>query len=184
MSNNGYISYFDWLGDWQDDRFGEHEGDGNDVESAGEFAGMSALEFVKDALGEEPYGKQQDILRAVDSEARRVSVVGCNGSGKDWTAARVVLWWVHRYSPAKAVVTGPTLRQVEDIVWNEVQFAYGKAAEKFPGKMLKNRYDIDEQTFAVGFTSNSPHKILGYHSPHLLAVVTEAHAVPPIISTR
>ena len=45
--------------------------------------------------------------------------------------------------------------------------------------MLKNRYDIDEQTFAVGFTTNSPHKILGYHSPHLLAVVTEAHAVPP-----
>ena len=177
MSNNGYISYFDWLGDWQDDRFGEHGEDGNNVESAGEFAGMSALEFVKDTLGEEPYGKQQDILRAVDSEARRVSVVGCNGSGKDWTAARVVLWWVHRYSPAKAVVTGPTLRQVEDIVWNEVQFAYGKAAEKFPGKMLKNRYDIDEQTFAVGFTSNSPHKILGYHSPNLLAVVTEAHAV-------
>ena len=104
------------------------------MESAGEFAGMSALEFVKDALGEEPYGKQQDILRAVDSEARRVSVVGCNGSGKDWTAARVVLWWVHRYSPAKAVVTGPTLRQVEDIVWNEVQFRIREGCREVSGQ--------------------------------------------------
>ena len=168
MSQNGHISYYDW--------FGEHEI--REEESEGEFAGMSALEFVEKTLGEKPYEKQKEILRLVDSEARRISVVGCNGSGKDWTTARIVLWWVHRYSPAKAIVTGPTLRQVEDIVWNEGRFAHGKAADKFPGKMMKSRYEIDAQTFALGFTSNSPYKILGFHSPHLLAVITEAHAVP------
>lgn len=163
-------NYFDLMGerDWDADAGG----------SAGILGDMPALEFVEGTLGEEPYGKQQEILRLVDSEARRISVVGCNGSGKDWTTARVVLWWVHRHSPAKAIVTGPTLRQVEDIVWNEVRFAYGKAADKFPGKMTKTRYEIDEQTFAFGFTSNSPYKILGFHSPNLLAVITEAHAVP------
>ena len=168
MSQNEHISYYD--------RFGEHED--KKEQGEGEFAGTPALEFVERTLGEKPYEKQKDILRLVDSEARRISVVGCNGSGKDWTAARIVLWWVHRYSPAKAIVTGPTLRQVEDIVWNEVRFAHGKAADKFPGTMLKSRYDIDAQTFALGFTSNSPYKILGFHSPHLLAVITEAHAVP------
>ena len=167
MAENENMNIFDLTGEWE-----------RKEETAGILGNMPALEFVEGTLEEEPYGKQQEILRLVDSEARRISVVGCNGSGKDWTAARVVLWWVHRHSPAKAIVTGPTLRQVEDIVWNEVRFAYGKVADKFPGKMMKTRYEIDEQTFALGFTSDSPYKILGFHSPNLLAVITEAHAVP------
>ena len=167
MSQNGQISHYDWIG--------EHE---SEESSAGVLGEMPALEFVQGTLKETPYGKQKEILRLVDSKARRISVVGCNGSGKDWTTARIVLWWVHRFSPAKAIVTGPTLRQVEEIVWNEVRFAHGKAADKFPGKMMKSRYEIDEQTFALGFTSNSPYKILGFHSPNLLAVITEAHALP------
>ena len=167
MSDNGQINRYDLVGEREREK-----------ETLGVLGKMSALEFVRGTLKEKPYEKQRDILKAVDSDARRISVVGCNGSGKDWTAARVVLWWVLRHSPAKAIVTGPTLRQVEDIVWNEVRFAHGKAADRFPGRMLKTRYDIDEQTFALGFTSNSPFKLLGFHSPNLLAVITEAHALP------
>ena len=154
--------------------------DHNNTDSAdARHGGMSALEFVREVLGEDPYSKQQEILNAVDGDARRVSVVGCHGSGKDWTAARILLWWVHSHSPAKAVVTGPTLRQVNDIVWNEVRHAYGKAMDELPGKMRGTaRYEIDAQTYALGFTSNSPYKILGHHSPNLLAIITEAHAVP------
>ena len=74
-------------------------------------------------------------------------------------------------------MTGPTLRQVEDIVWNEIRAAHGKAADMLPGRMPKNRYVIGEETFALGFTTDSPHKILGFHSPNLLAVITEAHAI-------
>ena len=156
------------------DLTGEREGSPG---SPGVLGEMRALDFVEGMLEEKPYPKQQEILRLVDSNTRRISVVGCNGSGKDWTTARVLLWWVHRHSPAKAIVTGPTLRQVEDIVWNELRAAHGKAAGEFPGKMLKNRYEIDAETFALGFTTDSPHKILGFHSPNLLAVITEAHAV-------
>ena len=42
--------------------------------------------FVREVLREDPYDKQEEILRAM-AAARRVSVVGCNGSGKDWAAA-------------------------------------------------------------------------------------------------
>ena len=164
------IGIYDWTG--------EHE---TDESSAGALGKMSALEFVEGTLEEEPYEKQKDILRLMDSDTRRISVVGCNGSGKDWTTARIALWWVHRYSPAMAVITGPTMRQVEDIVWNELRAAHAKAADKFPdiitGKMLRRRYVIDEESFALGFTSNSPNKMLGFHSPNLLAVITEAHAI-------
>ena len=170
MSTNGHINLEDWIGE----RYGSDE---SQREADGELGRVSALEFVERVLGEKPYEKQREMLRLMDSDARRISVVGCNGSGKDWTTARIVLWWVHKFSPAMAIVTGPTLRQVEDIVWNELRFAYGKAADRFPGKMLKLRYELDEKTFAMGFTSNSEHKILGFHSPNLLAVITEAHAL-------
>ena len=133
--------------------------------------------FVQEVLKERPYDKQIEILKAA-AQSRRISVVGCNGSGKDWAAARAVLWWVHSRSPAKAIVTGPTTRQVDDIVWNEIRAAYGQAPDRFPGRMFRtSRYEIDDQTFALGFVSSSPYNLQGFHSPNLMVVITEAHAV-------
>jgi hypothetical protein len=128
-------------------------------------------------LGEKCYDKQLDILKAV-GQSRRTSVVGCNGSGKDWAAARAMLWWMNSRYPAKAIVTGPTNRQVDDIVWNEVRSAYSKAAGRLDGKMFQTcRYELDDQTFALGFSTNSPWNLQGFHSPNLLVIITEAHAV-------
>ena len=116
--------------------------------------------FVERVLGEKPYDKQVEILKAVEVY-RRISVVGCNGSGKDWAAARVVLWWMYSRSPARAIVTGPTSRQVDDIVWNEIRSAYGRAADKLGGRMFRTaRYELDEKSFAIGFASNSPKDFL------------------------
>ena len=85
---------------------------------------------------------------------------------------------MHSRHPAKAIVTGPTSRQVDDIVWNEIRVAYGRAPDRFPGKMFRtSRYQLDEQSFALGFTTDSPYNLQGFHSPNLLVVVTEAHAV-------
>ena len=155
----------------------DSDGESDDDESLGKYKG-GALKFVTDVLHEKPYNKQEEILRAVGRN-RRVSVVGCNGSGKDWAAARAVLWWIHSHRPAKAIVTGPTSRQVDDIVWNEVRHAYSKAAARLGGQMAarSSRYMVDDQTFALGFTSDSPFNFQGFHSPNLLVAVTEAHAV-------
>ena len=133
--------------------------------------------FVREVLGEEPYDKQTEMLGAARG-ARRVSIVGCNGSGKDWAAAPLVLWCVHSRSPAKAIVTGPTTRQVDDIVWKEMRMAYNRAPDLLGGRMFRtSRYEVDEQTFALGFATDSPYNIQGFHSPNLLVVITEAHAV-------
>ena len=135
------------------------------------------VRFVREVLNEKPYDKQVEILKAVP-RSRRVSVVGCNGSGKDWAAARVVLWWLHSRWPAKAIVTGPTSRQVDEIVWNEIRAAYAGAQDKLSGRMFRSsRYELDERSFALGFATNSPYNLQGFHSPNLLVVVTEAHAV-------
>ncbi len=137
--------------------------------------------FVTDVLGDAgaPYSKQAEMLEALVHE-RRVSVVGANGSGKDWAAARAVLWWLETRPEAKALTLGPTQRQVEEIVWQEMREAYAAAADVLNGRMLKSAYRIDEQRFALGFSTNNALNIQGFHSDQLLVVVTEAHAMPQL----
>ena len=136
------------------------------------------VRFVRERLadGGAPYAKQEEFLRAAASH-RRVSVVGCNGSGKDWAAARILLWWMTTRPKAKAIVTGPTQRQVEEVVWREIRFAHSMAQPALKGQMQASRYLIDDQRFALGFSTDRSYNLQGFHSPNLLVVVTEAHAV-------
>ena len=133
--------------------------------------------FVEEVLGEAPYAKQREMLEAVVHN-RRVSVVGANGSGKDWAAARAVLWWIATRPRATVVVTGPTQRQVEEIVWRELRGAYKASRVPLGGRVSGSHWNIDDDRFAIGFSTNRPENLQGFHSPELLVVVTEAHAVP------
>ena len=137
--------------------------------------------FVTDVLGDAgtPYSKQAEMLDALVHE-RRVSVVGANGSGKDWVAGRAMLWWLETRPEAKALTVGPTQRQVDEIVWQEMREAYAAATDVLSGRMFKSAYRIDEQRFALGFSTNNPLNIQGFHSEELLVVVTEAHAMPQL----
>ena len=36
-----------------------------------------------------------------------------------------------------------------------------------------SRYEVDDRTFAIGFATNSPYNLQGFHSPNLLVVITE-----------
>ena len=135
--------------------------------------------FVMDVFGDagKPYSKQIEMLEAL-VDHRRVSVVGANGSGKDWLVARAGLWWLETREEAKVLVMGPTQRQVEEIVWQEMHAAYGTASERLSGRMLTSKYRIDENRFAIGFSTNKACNVQGFHSPELLVIVTEAHAMP------
>ena len=135
--------------------------------------------FVKEVLQDagKPYDKQEAILDALARYAA-VSVVAANSSGKDWAAARAVLWWLHTRPHAKAVVTGPTARQVKEILWHELGVSPLAAANgRLPGKLTADKYVIDDDRFAIAFCSNSQHNLQGFHSPNLLVVVTEAQGV-------
>ncbi len=137
--------------------------------------------FLTDVLGDAgaPYSKQAEMLEALVHH-RRVSVVGANGSGKDWATARAMLWWLETRPDAAALTLGPTQRQVDEIVWREMREAYAAAADVLSGRMLRSAYRIDEQRFALGFSTNNALNIQGFHSEELLVVVTEAHAMPQL----
>lgn len=139
------------------------------------------------------YSKQDEMTRAVFTSPR-VTVSGANGTGKDFQAARIALAWLTLLEPAKVVVIAPTHRQVEDIFWNEMRAAFRSKAfrepwglKMFPGSArVECLYDAEEH-FGVGFATKDKaagvnqmptgEGLQGYHSPNLLAIISEAHAV-------
>lgn len=147
--------------------------------------------FTRRILGAEIYAQQQQLLHAVATSSR-VAVTGANGTGKDFMAARAILWWLVRYKPSKVIVTAPTWRQINDIIWNEMRAAFAsKMVEEDWGFHMYKRPRIEsernpQEHFAVGFATQETAEnrqmplgagLQGYHSPRLLVVVSEAHAV-------
>jgi hypothetical protein len=85
------------------------------------------------------------------------------------------------FDPAKVVIIGPTHRQVKDIVWQNTRESWANArtrGQDLGGEMHSTpRWVKGDNYFAVGFATDSPYNIDGYHSPHLLVIITEAHHV-------
>ena len=133
--------------------------------------------FLRFVLGCDPYEKQLQIIEAV-RDHRRVAVVGCNGSGKDWMSGRIMLWWQSVYYPAIPVVVGPTHRQVSDIVWKEARSAFRESRFPLGGYMKQTaRWETDDRHYAIGLSTDNDMNLQGFHSPNLLVIVTEAHNV-------
>ena len=123
-----------------------------------------------------PYPKQTEMLNLV-AKQRRISVVGCHASGKDWVTARVILWWLETRPKAKVVVIAPTQRQMEQILWQELASAIANADVELSGKLTRSRYTISPDRFAIAFSTDKPENIQGFHSPELLLIIDEAHGV-------
>ncbi len=149
------------------------------------------MRFARRVLGAQLYPKQQELLSAV-ARHPRVSVTGANGTGKDFAAAAAAWWWLVNFHRSIVVVMAPTFRQVNDIVFAEIRAAYGRkqVANPWGFKVYRRPRIVDlyepEYHYAVGFTANESvggygmtlgRGVLGYHSPHQLVIVSEAHGV-------
>ena len=127
------------------------------------------------------YPKQIETSNSV-RDNRRTAEVGANGTGKDYKSGRLMLWWMYAYDDAMVIVYGPTSRQVNEIIWKEGRVAFHGSNVPLPGRMYTgaSKYVIGDFREAQGFSSDSSATgagIQGFHSGHLLVIVTEAHGV-------
>lgn len=132
--------------------------------------------FCREVLNCDPYPKQIEIIESIrDNE--QTSVVGANSVGKDWMTGRIIAWWQATHYPAKTILTGPTARQVADIVWREFRLAFYAASPPLDGRVLpvEPRWEVNDEHFAIGFSTDRPWNLTGFHGANVLVVVTEAH---------
>src|SRR5438034_143868 len=152
------------------------------ADEAAQFARYAAdpVAFARQVLGQTPWSRQAEIMRAVATESQ-TTVRSSHGVGKTWVAAALALWWVYTRRPSLVLTTAPTARQVEGLLWAEVNRLWRKAGQAqgqpLPGRCLQTRLDGCPAQQAVGLTTNEPERFAGWHSEHLLVIVDEASGV-------
>lgn len=115
-------------------------------------------------------------------------VPSANAMGKDWTiSGRAALWFYECFAPTcKVVMTGPTERQVVDIMWAELKNAYlSRPSEDFIGRLVTCKLEGAPDWFITAFTTKETEtaqgKFQGVHSSRLMVIVSEAQAVDDLI---
>ncbi len=140
--------------------------------------------FIRVILDEQPWSIQSRIAESVRDNVN-TAVPSCFGSGKDWIAARIAVWWVA--TGGIVVATSNSFPQLRDIFWRELRKAWKRG--ELPGVPSNGndlRWEILETgAFAIGRKpdDNDPEGFQGYHGRRILVIVDEANGVSPDLWT-
>lgn len=138
--------------------------------------------FYNDILGCTTWAKQDEITQSVRDNIR-TTVRSANSCGKTFIAARIALWFLFAFQPSVVIDTAPTHRQVENQFWREFRRAHKGAKKKLGGRLLKTQFNIDENWFAIGFSTKTGEDGMeafqGWHAENILVIVDEASGVHP-----
>ena len=143
------------------------------AESRREIWAADPAGFVRDRLGAHLWDGQVRILEAVRDHVR-VAVRSCNGSGKSYAAAHIVLWWLMAFTESMVITTAPTERQVREVLWREIRRAYRGNEELIDGKLMRTTLELGDKHYAHGISTNEPERFQGFHEGNILFVVDEA----------
>lgn len=133
------------------------------------------------------WSKEREVLESV-RDHRHTAVHSMHGTGKSWTAADVIAWWIDVHPPGEAfaVSTAPTGAQVEAILWRELQSAHSKVG--LGGRIVHSGYPkwvLHGEMVAYGRKPTDyadPNKAMqafqGIHAKYVLVVLDEACGIP------
>lgn len=143
--------------------------------------------FIEQVIGESTLEEyQKRIIRAVVAHDR-VAVRATHAVGKSYISARIVLSIGSLYQGAKIITTAPTHRQVEKILWGEINTAYKKSKFPLGGKILSTAWKIADDWFAIGFSPKKDAEggqgqtgstFQGFHARVIFIVFDEATGIP------
>jgi phage terminase large subunit len=134
--------------------------------------------FAQVMLDHDVWRKQREILESVAIHPR-TAVKACHASGKTFTAAESVLWWITSRQEAIAVTTAPTWTQVEKLLWGEIRGAVYKAKIAYP-KPTTTSLHLGPGRYAIGLSTNEGVRFQGFHG-NVLIVLDEAPGILPSI---
>lgn len=137
--------------------------------------------FVETVIGMTTlWEKQREIMESVRTNSRTV-VRSCNGAGKTFTTANTVAWFLATNPQSIVVSTAPTARQVEALLWQEINSIHAGSRYPLGGRCLNVNWTMGAKWFAVGLSTNDPNRFQGFHAEHILGVIDEAAGVDAAI---
>lgn len=135
--------------------------------------------WVERRLKEHLWSRQRQIIESV-RDHRYTAVPSCFATGKSFTAARTVGWWLdtNPAGDAFAVTTAPTFPQVRAILWREIRRAHKKGGLR--GSVNQTEWWLDDEIVAFGRkpADTDPAAFQGIHARQVLVVLDEAAGIP------
>ncbi len=135
--------------------------------------------FAEECLGVTLWAKQTEILEAV-RDHKRVAVRSGHKVSKSFTAAILAWWFVCSFPDARVVISAPTSRQVDSIIWREIRKIRSKALVPIDGDMhelARSGFKTDDFREMVGFTAREAEGVAGVSGGNLLYLLDEASGI-------
>lgn len=149
---------------------------------------------IKEMQGVDSLEEYQERICKAIAEHERVVVSACHSIGKTFTLAKIVLWFMSTFEQSKVITTAPTFNQVKNLLWAEIRSGWKNSRSSLGGEMLTTGWKIDDDWFAIGFTSKfeanagesqgTASSFQGFHGKHILVVFDEATGIPHQIWTQ
>lgn len=150
--------------------------------------GNDPVLFVREVLGQEPEDWQAEMMRAVASGKRKVSIRSGHGVGKSTGASWLAIWYATTRYTCKVVITAPTSSQLYDALFAELK----AQLRKLPQQLL-DLWDIKAErvelksapteVFVSARTSRAeqPEAMQGVHADNVLLIADEASGIPEAV---
>lgn len=120
------------------------------------------LDFVRDVLGKRLWAAERAIIENV-LEHRMVAIRSCRKGGKTFTLAVLVETFENLW-PTICVTIAPTHRQVEELLWSEINQIHADCGGELLGVCGKTQLRIGPRHYAIGFSTDRPGRIQGFHA--------------------
>lgn len=144
------------------------------------------VRFSRDILGIDPW-EGQELMMLAPIHHDRVTCRSGHKIGKSTTAACLALWFAATRRNARVIMTAPTHRQVDEVLWREVKRLHRSAKVPFggrlyetPGAGLSLRHGDDDRQ-VMGFSTDHPDRFSGISGENVIYIVDEASGVPKAI---
>ncbi|MCK5642003.1 MAG: hypothetical protein KAJ19_14460 [Gammaproteobacteria bacterium] len=129
------------------------------------------------------------------SKKMGISIMSGKGTGKDWIAAAIILWFLVCHPWCKIPCTANSGKQLKDVLWSELtKLIQGSLIEDlveiqterafFKGSGIE-RKDLGKRWFATARTVNvkqsadaQAETLRGFHEVYMLVVIDEASGLP------
>lgn len=155
------------------------------------YASYGINRFCREVLDLRLWKGQRAAARLVDAGHPGmptnpvVAIKTGHGVGKTLLGGVLVCWWLGTGGPGTVVVTSaPTNRQVEELLWREVNRLWvNSALLSSMGRVLTREAKISADWVAYGFSTREPERFQGWHAPRLRFLIDEANGFPENIWT-
>lgn len=133
--------------------------------------------FIDKILGIKLWSKQALIAESVRDNSR-TCVRSCSAAGKTAVSACIVLWFLSSFRPCTVLTTARSFRQVKEQLWREIRARYAGATIPLGGELTQIGINFEDDWFALGFSTDEPDRITGFHNKNVLVVIDEAAGLP------